>query len=466
MDGAVGQRRGERLVDEAVLVEERQAVEAAARHAHEEVVAGAGAVDHVEVRRLREGVLEQAAQPLHRHAWNVAAASESIGVSGWRIVLVSTVQPAVEGFAAFARAMGHEPVAVVTSQGPAGRRDVKPDRRAFFDRLVWESPPELDIAIASGRSRVAPLLRAFEPDLVLCLGFPWRLTPEALAVPRLGCVNSHPSRLPRYRGPSPIAWHVRNGEPELGVTFHRMDEQFDTGGVLAQGADAARRRRLDGRPAAALRRADARAADARLRASGRRRPGRRAGRRGGELRRASSRTSTASSTGRGPRTSCTAACARGASSSAGAAAHAPSWTARRGGCCGRASSEARRAGARATSSSATASRCSSAAARTPSGCSNRSPPLAPRRRRRARQRRVVDRVRVVPADLRLARDADLLDAGAEPLVHERVELRGRLPHVDDVDAAVREVRDVEDRAVGVVVLPTHEPAELRRTAPR
>jgi methionyl-tRNA formyltransferase len=158
-------------------------------------------------------------------------------VAPWRIVLVSTIQPAVEGFAAFAAAMGHEPVAVVTSQGPAGRYEpARPDRRAWFDRLVWDSPPQLDIAIASGRERMAPLLRAFDPDLVLCLGFPWRLTPEALAVPRLGCVNSHPSRLPRYRGPSPIAWQVRNGEPELGVTFHRMDEQFDTGGVLAQGS--------------------------------------------------------------------------------------------------------------------------------------------------------------------------------------------------------------------------------------
>jgi methionyl-tRNA formyltransferase len=152
----------------------------------------------------------------------------------WRIVFVSTVQPAVEGFAAFARAMGHEPVAVVTSQGALGRREPpNPARRAFFDQLVWEAPPELDIAIASERSRLAPLLRAFEPDLVLCLGFPWRLPPEALAVPRLGCVNSHPSLLPRYRGPSPISWQVRNDERELGVTFHRMDEQFDTGGVLA-----------------------------------------------------------------------------------------------------------------------------------------------------------------------------------------------------------------------------------------
>lgn len=155
--------------------------------------------------------------------------------SPWRIVFVSTVQPAVAGFTEFARAAGHDPVAVVTSQGPQGRRDVNPGRRDFFDRLVWESPPDLDIAIAHDRTRVAPLLAAFEPDLVLCLGFPWRLTREALAVPRLGCVNSHPSLLPRYRGPSPIAWQVRNGEPELGVTYHRMDEDFDTGGVLAQG---------------------------------------------------------------------------------------------------------------------------------------------------------------------------------------------------------------------------------------
>jgi methionyl-tRNA formyltransferase len=136
----------------------------------------------------------------------------------------------------FSRAAGHEPVAVVTSQGPHGRQnESNPQRREFFNRLIWESPPDLDIAIAHDRTRLAPLLAAFEPDLVLCLGFPWRVPPDALAVPRLGIVNSHPSLLPRYRGPSPLAWAVRNAEPEIGMTYHRMDEDFDTGGVLAQG---------------------------------------------------------------------------------------------------------------------------------------------------------------------------------------------------------------------------------------
>jgi methionyl-tRNA formyltransferase len=125
----------------------------------------------------------------------------------------------------------------VTSQGPQGRQnESNPQRQEFFNRLIWDSPPELDIAIAHDRSRLAPFLAAFEPDLVLCLGFPWRVPPEALAVPRLGIVNGHPSLLPRYRGPSPIAWAVRNAEPELGMSYHRMDEDFDTGGVLAQGS--------------------------------------------------------------------------------------------------------------------------------------------------------------------------------------------------------------------------------------
>jgi methionyl-tRNA formyltransferase len=48
-------------------------------------------------------------------------------------------------------------------------------------------------------------------------------------------VNLHPSLLPRYRGPNPLAWTLRNDEPEMGLSIHRMDAQFDTGPLLAQG---------------------------------------------------------------------------------------------------------------------------------------------------------------------------------------------------------------------------------------
>jgi methionyl-tRNA formyltransferase len=66
------------------------------------------------------------------------------------------------------------------------------------------------------------------------MGFPWKIPADALAVPPHGWLNGHPSLLPRHRGPVPIAWAIRNGDTEVGVTFHRMDAELDTGPILAQ----------------------------------------------------------------------------------------------------------------------------------------------------------------------------------------------------------------------------------------
>jgi methionyl-tRNA formyltransferase len=86
----------------------------------------------------------------------------------------------------------------------------------------------------ASRARIAPLLAVCEPDLALCVGFPWKIPPEALAIPRHGIVNGHPSLLPRYRGPSPVSWAIRNGDAEIGFTFHYMDSELDTGNILGQ----------------------------------------------------------------------------------------------------------------------------------------------------------------------------------------------------------------------------------------
>jgi methionyl-tRNA formyltransferase len=150
----------------------------------------------------------------------------------WRIVLVSQVLPAVLGYDAGLRVAGHEPVALLTAR----RSPDDVDRYPEFAALIAGAPVHLDVVIPRDRTQIAPLLAAYEPDLLLCTGFPWRIPPEALAVPKVAAVNGHPSLLPRWRGPSPVAWTIRNGETEVGFTFHRMDEDFDTGPVLAQGS--------------------------------------------------------------------------------------------------------------------------------------------------------------------------------------------------------------------------------------
>ncbi len=70
---------------------------------------------------------------------------------------------------------------------------------------------------------------------VLCVAcFPWRLPSAVLELPRLGCLNVHPSLLPAYRGPAPLFWALHNGEGRTGVSVHLMTEELDAGPILAQ----------------------------------------------------------------------------------------------------------------------------------------------------------------------------------------------------------------------------------------
>jgi methionyl-tRNA formyltransferase len=145
-----------------------------------------------------------------------------------RVAIVTQVPSAAHGITGILRALGHQPAGLLTTRDGVGRYG---DR---FEELVRDAPDGLDVLVPAARSRLAPLLRTLEPDLLLCAGFPWKIPADALAVPKLGAVNGHPSLLPRYRGPMPMAWAVRNGETEVGITFHRMDADFDTGPILAQ----------------------------------------------------------------------------------------------------------------------------------------------------------------------------------------------------------------------------------------
>ena len=75
MDRAVAQRLGERLVDEAVLVEQRQAVEARARDDHLEVIAVTGAVLDAELARVRERTTQKCFEAIGGHAAIVLTAA-------------------------------------------------------------------------------------------------------------------------------------------------------------------------------------------------------------------------------------------------------------------------------------------------------------------------------------------------------------------------------------------------------
>jgi len=60
----------------------------------------------------------------------------------------------------------------------------------------------------------------------------------ALAHLSHGAINMHPSLLPDYRGAEPLLWQLAAAEPLLATTIHRLTDQFDCGGIVAQASIA------------------------------------------------------------------------------------------------------------------------------------------------------------------------------------------------------------------------------------
>ncbi len=76
--------------------------------------------------------------------------------------------------------------------------------------------------------------RSAAPDLVVLVAFGQILPKEIIEGPPSGCINVHPSLLPKYRGAAPINWALIRGETKTGVTIMRMDEGVDSGDILRQ----------------------------------------------------------------------------------------------------------------------------------------------------------------------------------------------------------------------------------------
>jgi methionyl-tRNA formyltransferase len=79
------------------------------------------------------------------------------------------------------------------------------------------------------------LLRDLAPDLLVVAAYGQILSREILGVPPRGGINVHASLLPKYRGAAPVAWAIRGGERETGVSIIRMTIGLDAGDVLAVG---------------------------------------------------------------------------------------------------------------------------------------------------------------------------------------------------------------------------------------
>lgn len=147
----------------------------------------------------------------------------------FRVIFMGTAAFALPTLRALVDA--EEVIAVVT----------QPDRPRGRGRKL-APPPTKELALDLGlhvlqpeRVKEPPVITQLEelkPDLIVVAAFGQILPPAVLGIPPVGCINVHPSLLPKYRGAAPINWAIINGETRTGVTTYFMDAGMDTGAVL------------------------------------------------------------------------------------------------------------------------------------------------------------------------------------------------------------------------------------------
>ncbi len=77
-------------------------------------------------------------------------------------------------------------------------------------------------------------LAGLKPDIIVVAAYGQILPDPVLQIPPYKCINIHPSLLPKYRGPSPVAAAILNGDSQTGVTIMLIEKKVDSGPVIAQ----------------------------------------------------------------------------------------------------------------------------------------------------------------------------------------------------------------------------------------
>lgn len=77
-------------------------------------------------------------------------------------------------------------------------------------------------------------IKKISPDLIVTAAYGGYLKRKIRKIPILGCINLHPSLLPKYRGSSPLNYALFNGDTETGITIFKIVAKMDAGPIIYQ----------------------------------------------------------------------------------------------------------------------------------------------------------------------------------------------------------------------------------------
>lgn len=121
-------------------------------------------------------------------------------------------------------ALEHDVVAVFTrAPKPAGRKKVLTPSPVH----EWANTNKIPVY-----TNIGDLEKLAHPDVIVVASYGVILRDWVLNFARLGCINVHPSLLPKYRGPSPMISAIMNGDTGSGVCLMKLSAAVDAGDIF------------------------------------------------------------------------------------------------------------------------------------------------------------------------------------------------------------------------------------------
>jgi len=124
------------------------------------------------------------------------------------------------------------PPAARTAEPDLGNIAVAPQRRL----LALAGKIDIVYTPAAQQQQCARLIGQSAIEFLLVACWPYLLDSIVIESAAKAALNLHPSLLPRYRGPDPVARQLAAGDTTFGVTLHRLNQRFDRGDIIAQAA--------------------------------------------------------------------------------------------------------------------------------------------------------------------------------------------------------------------------------------
>lgn len=148
------------------------------------------------------------------------------------IIFMGTPEFAVPALASLIKATEHHVMAVYTQPPrPAGRGQA--DRPSPIQQLAESHHIPVYTPLSLRDKATQEAFTQLNADVAVVAAYGLILPEPILKGCRFGCLNIHPSLLPRWRGAAPIQRSIMAGDTKTGVAIMQMDKGLDTGDILA-----------------------------------------------------------------------------------------------------------------------------------------------------------------------------------------------------------------------------------------